>query len=178
VLLNKDGKRFDQFDYTDKIHYPLLDTKDGVSLERIDFNRSTDDASNWTSASSTSGYGTPTYQNSQYAKAFKTDEIISIYPAVFSPDGDGFNDHLTFSYSLPSSAYTANLYIFNAAGVLVKHLLLNEILGTSGVFGWDGITDKGEKAAMGIYLYYFEAFNLKGDVIKAKSTLVVGAKLD
>ena len=178
VLLNKDGKRFDQFDYTDRMHYPLLDNKDGVSLERIDFNRPTDDASNWTSASSTSGYGTPTYQNSQYAKAFNTNNIISIHPAVFSPDGDGYNDHLTFSYSLPSSAYTANLYIFNAAGVLVKQLLLNEILGTSGVFGWDGITDKGEKAAMGIYLYYFEAFNLKGDVIKAKSTLVVGAKLD
>jgi hypothetical protein len=76
VLLNKDGKRFDQFDYTDRMHYPLLDNKDGVSLERIDFNRPTDDASNWTSASSTSGYGTPTYQNSQYAKAFNTNNDL------------------------------------------------------------------------------------------------------
>lgn len=177
VLLTTNGTRLDQLDYSDKMHFPLLDTKDGVSLERIDYNRPSTDASNWTSASSTSGYATPSYQNSQYTQSIRGKDILHIYPEAFSPDGDGFNDHITFSYSLPEPGYTANVYIYAAEGTMVKHLLRNELLGTSGSFGWDGFTDKGEKAAIGIYLYYFEAFNLKGDVVKTKSTLVVGAKL-
>lgn len=178
VLVDVTGKRFDQLDYTDNMHFPLLDTKDGVSLERISFNRPSTDVSNWTSASSTSGFATPTYQNSQYTMSPADKNILTIYPEVFSPDGDGFNDHITFSYSLPESGYTANVYIYSAEGTMVKHLLRNELLGTSGSFGWDGIITRGDKAPIGIYLYYFEAFNLKGDVVKTKSTLVVGAKLE
>lgn len=177
ILLEGSEKYLDRLDYTANMHYPLLDTKDGVSLERIDYNRPSADVSNWTSASSTSGFGTPTYQNSQYAHAQTGKNILQHTPEVFSPDGDGESDIITFSYTLPAPGYTANMHLYDASGKPVKQLLRNEILGTTGTFSWNGITDKGEKAAIGIYLYYFEAFNLKGDIIKAKSTLVVGAKL-
>ncbi len=177
VLLHANGKRIDQLDYTDEMHYALLDNKDGVCLERIDWNRPSGDKSNWTSASSTSGFGTPTYQNSQYRNAQKSKDVLRVEPEVFSPDGDGLNDHVTFSYALPQEGYTGNVFIYNASGTQVKHLLRNELLGSTGSFGWDGFKDNGEKAAIGIYLYYFEAFNLKGDVIQTKSTLVVAARL-
>jgi flagellar hook assembly protein FlgD len=104
--------------------------------------------------------------------------IIQTTPEIFSPDGDGYDDHIIFSYQLPEPGYTGNLRIYDAAGNLVKHLLRNELLGTTGSFGWNGITDNGQKAPMGIYLYCFEAFNLKGDVLQRKSTLVVAAKLE
>lgn len=177
ILLKGSEKYLDRLDYASSMHYPLLDTKDGVSLERIDFTRPSSDASNWTSASSTSGFGTPTYQNSQYAHSQTGKNIVQHTPEVFSPDGDGEADVITFSYTLPAAGYTANMRLYDASGKLIKQLLRNEILGTTGAFSWNGITDKGEKATIGIYLYYFEAFNLKGDMIKAKSTLVVGTKL-
>ncbi len=176
VLMNLQEKRFDQFSYSDKMHFALLDTKDGVSLERIDFNRPTNDPSNWTSAASTSGYGTPTGRNSQFASTQIT-AGLKAEPEVFSPDGDGYNDIVNFSYVLDEAGYAANFYIYNSAGKLEKHLLRNQILGTSGVFSWDGVTDEGVKAAIGIYLCYFEVFNLQGNVIKRKITTVVGGKL-
>lgn len=176
VLIDILQKRYDQLNYDDKMHFALLDEKDGVSLERIDFNRPTSDKSNWTSASSTSGYGTPTYQNSQYAIAAGTGKLTAT-PEVFSPDGDGFNDVVNFSYILNEAGYSGNFFIYNAAGKQVKHLIRNEVLGTSGVFSWDGITENGGKAPIGIYICYFETFNLKGDVLKQKVTIVVAAKM-
>jgi hypothetical protein len=176
ALINLEGMRYDEFVYNDDMHFALLDTKDGVSLERIDFNRPTNDKSNWTSASSTSGYATPTYQNSQYA-TIQSNSTLKADPEVFSPDGDGYNDIVNFSYMMYEPGYAANFYIYNSLGKMVKHLLRNEILGTSGVFSWDGITSDGTKAPIGIYICYFEFFNLKGEVIKKKITTVVGAKI-
>lgn len=176
VLMDLQNRRYDQINYEDNMHFKLLDNKDGVSLERIDFNRPTSDRSNWTSASSTSGFGTPTYRNSQYANT-NASAIIKADPEIFSPDGDGFNDGIQFSYLLDDPGFTGNFYIYNANGVLVKQLLRNEILGTTGVFGWDGIDDNGKVVPIGIYIGYFEFFNLKGEVNKQKLRVVVAAKL-
>jgi hypothetical protein len=176
VLIDKMGNRFDEFTYSDEMHYPLLDTKDGVSLERIDANRPTADRTNWTSASSTSGYATPTYRNSQFASV-ESDGILHVEPEVFSPDGDGWNDEVHFSYEMESSGFTGNMTIYNSSGYPVKRLLKNELLGSRGVFSWNGFTDDGNKASIGIYICYFEAFHLSGKVVKKKVSTVVGGKL-
>jgi len=134
------------------------------------------DKSNWTSASSTSGYATPTYQNSQYSVTTTT-QTIKAEPDIFSPDGDGYNDVVNFSYLMNEPGFTANFYIYNSAGQRVKYLVRNQLLGTNGVFSWDGITDEGTRAPIGIYVCYFETFNLNGEVNKQKITIVVAAKL-
>jgi len=176
VIINLQGKRFDQLNYDDDMHFPLLDITDGVSLERIDYDRPSVDKSNWASASASSGYATPTYQNSQYASTSIT-KALKVEPETFSPDGDGFNDVLNFSYLLGEPGYTANFYLHNSAGKMIKHLLKNDVLGTSGVFSWDGIMDNGQLASIGIYLGYFEIFNLKGEVKKQRISFVVATKL-
>lgn len=177
LLIDKSGNRYDQLNYDDNMHFALLDEKDGVSLERIDYNRPSKDYTNWTSASSTSGFGTPTYRNSQYAKAAEGEEMLKIQPEVFSPDGDGYNDVATFNYALTKPGCVGNLYIYDANGTMVKHLLRNEMLGTTGSFSWDGVTDEMDTASVGIYVCYFEVLNTKGNVSKKKKTLVVGGKL-
>jgi hypothetical protein len=177
VLVNKQNERVDELYYDDKMHFALLDNKEGVSLERIDFNRPSADRSNWTSAASSAGYATPTYRNSQYATTAYANQMLQVSPEVFSPDGDGFNDVINFSYDIGEPGYTGNLYIFNSGGMMIKHLLRNEVLGTKGIYSWDGVTDNNEKAAIGIYIALFEVFNLKGETRKTKTTLVVGAKL-
>ena len=176
VFIDLFNKRYDQFNYDEDIHFKLIDEKEGVSLERIDFNRPTMDKSNWTSASSTSGYATPTYQNSQYSITTTT-QTIKAEPDIFSPDGDGYNDVVNFSYLMNEPGFTANFYIYNSAGQQVKYLVRNQLLGSNGVFSWDGITDEGTKAPIGIYVCYFETFNLHGEVNKQKISIVVAAKL-
>jgi lamin tail-like protein len=177
MLIDLQGKRYDQLNYDDDMHFALLDDKDGVSLERIDFNRSTQDRTNWTSTAGTAGYATPGYRNSQYAGVKQATSALSIEPEIFSPDGDGYNDVVNFSYRFSEPGYTGTLSVYDAKGVLVKQVLRSGILGTSGTFSWDGATEKNDKAAIGIYVAYFEVFNLKGDVKTYKSTLVLGGRL-
>lgn len=175
VLLSA-SQVLDELVYDEKMHLGILDNPEGISLERIDFNRPTNDRSNWTSASTTSGFATPTSRNSQYATTSPT-SFIKADPSVFSPDGDGYKDVVNFSYSCESVGSVGSFWVYNAAGQLVKGLVNNLILGTEGVFSWDGITDKGDRAPMGIYIGYFEVFNPTGKVDSEKITFVVASKL-
>lgn len=175
VLANLHGIRIDQLQYFDTWQFPLIDEVEGVALERIYFNSPTQDSLNWHSAASTVGFGTPTYKNSQFIQPGAGDEI-TVSPAAFSPDQDGFNDVLSIAYQFDQSGYTANVRIFDDKGRHVTDLQHNVLLPQSGVFTWDGITDNDERAAMGIYIVYVEIFKLDGTVKQYKKVCVLAAK--
>lgn len=175
-LMNNLNQAVDNFKYNEKMHFALLNDFKGVSLERIDYNRLTSDNTNWHSAAEDAGYATPGYENSQYQNVEITDEI-SISPETFSPDNDGIDDVVNISYQFAEAGYVANIVLYDAKGRLIKNLLLNELLGTKGTFSWDGINENNEKAAIGIYIIYFEAFQLNGDTKKFKKTCVLGGHL-
>lgn len=177
ILLDNKGRIFDELNYTNNMHVPLLDDENGVSLERIDFNRPTSDATNWTSAAASVGYATPTYKNSQYLQTQHADYTIQLQPKTISPDGDGYQDIMNINYVLNQTGYTGTLTIFNDAGVVVKTLFKNNILGTSGTYTWDGTLTDGGKAPIGIYIFYLEVFNLTGDTKSYKTAGVVAGKL-
>lgn len=172
-LVNNLNQAVDNFNYNEDMHFALLNDVKGVSLERIDYNRPSNDNTNWHSAAEDVGFATPGYENSQYQKVEITDGI-SISPETFSPDNDGVDDVLNISYQFAEAGYVANIVIYDAKGRLIKNLLLNELLGTKGTFSWDGINENNEKAAIGIYIIYFEAFKLNGETKKFKKTGVLG----
>ncbi len=167
----------DKFAYTADMYYPLLNSTDGVSLERINFNRPTDDKTNWHSAAETAGFGTPAYRNSQYSEGVANDDPVSVSPEIFSPDNDGINDVLNINYKFDVAGYTANINVYDANGRLIRNLIKNEQLGTSGNFSWDGITNDNEKARIGIYIIYFEVFDMNGNVKHYKKSAVLASKL-
>lgn len=175
-VINNLDQAIDNFKYNEDMHFALLNDFKGVSLERIDYNRLSNDNTNWHSAAEDVGYATPGYENSQYQKAEINDEI-TISPETFSPDNDGIDDVVNISYQFAEGGYVANIIIYDSKGRLIKNLLLNELLGTSGTFSWDGINENNEKSAIGIYIIYIEVFNLKGDVKKFKKTCVLGGHL-
>jgi len=53
----------------------------------------------------------------------------------------------------------------------------NENLGIKGSYSWNGLSDKNEKAPIGIYIIYFETFGNNGKVEKHKTTCVLAGKL-
>ncbi len=177
VLLHKSGKIIDEFAYSNDLHLALLDDENGVSLEKIDYNRPTNEPSNWTSAAASVGYATPTYKNSQYLKADAANATFELQPSTISPDGDGYQDIMNINYKLSLSGYTGNLWIYDANGRSIKQLLKNEVLGTTGTYTWDGVMDNGNKAPIGIYVFYFEVFALNGQVNTYKTVGVVAGKL-
>ncbi|HKR05802.1 MAG TPA: lamin tail domain-containing protein [Bacteroidia bacterium] len=178
VLITDDNSnRIDQFYYSTDFQFPLLNDPEGVSLERISFNRPTQDSTNWHSAAETVGFATPAYENSQHAEVVDDGSEVSVEPEIFSPDNDGNNDVVNINYHFGEPGYIANLKIFDSKGREIIHLIKNELLGTTGTFTWNGITKENEKAKVGIYVAYLEIFNEKGTVKKFKKPVVLASKL-
>ncbi len=170
----------DSFFYWRGLHNGLLSTseQEGVALERIRIDGPTQSAANWTSASPliTGAPGTPTLPNSQViATTNQTNDLISIPVARISPDGDSREDFLEIFYNLPKEGYAASLTIFDSDGNIIKSLIRQNLVGTTGTVRWDGDTDAGEgvKARPGIHVLYFEVFSPDGDVQRVKKAVVV-----
>ena len=176
LIENQSGKIIDAFDYSDAMQFQLLKETKGVSLERTFFNGKTDDSKNWHSAAESAGYGTPGYCNSQFEPDTAFPNAIHIDPAIFSPDGDGYQDKLLIKYNFSTPGNTIRVEVFDANGYLIRHLIRHEYLGTNGTFSWDGKRDDGTLASPGIHVLYFELFDLQGHVRKYKKAVVVAYK--
>ncbi len=178
LLMTSDSIIIDLFHYSDKMHFPLLEYTDGVSLERILFSEPADEPSNWHSASEQSGFGTPGYKNSQAVDTDSTGFEITIEPEIFSPDNDGYNDVTEIKYKFDEPENSLSVFIFDKNGNLIRKLTENKYLGTAGgSIIWDGITDENTKAPVGIYMVFIRLVRLDGTVQKMKKTVVVAAKL-
>ncbi len=173
-----DSRLLDEISYDEDLHGRILRDKEGVSIERIDPSRITQDRSNWHSAASSEGFATPTRPNSQIQRTPALDAMFRVDPARLSPDGDGHEDFLSIHYSLPVSNRIANVWIYDSAGRLTKHLVNNETLAASGQIKWDGETDAGGKARIGIYTILIETFGENGSRQRYQEPCVVAGKLD
>jgi hypothetical protein len=175
VLLQPDGRTADRFSYNERMHFRLIDDENGVSLERIRL-EGPSEASNFHSAASTSGFATPGYKNSQSQQGMVAQQLFRIEPAVFSPDGDGYEDFTTINFTTDQTGFVANITVFDAQGREIRKLARNELLASNGFFRWDGLREDGAKAAIGYYLFYIELFDLRGQKRKYKEKVVVGGR--
>ncbi|HEX6432361.1 MAG TPA: lamin tail domain-containing protein [Niastella sp.] len=176
VLMNAEGDIIDELKYDHTWHFGLINDDEGIALERHNYNQPTQQQSNWSSAASTAGFGTPGYPNSQLMGDAGIQGQVAITPAVFSPDNDGFNDFATIDCQLPEPGYVANIRIFDANGHNVRRLVQNATLSASGRFRWDGLDDKGHKLPVGIYVVFTELFNLQGKTKKFKQAVTLARR--
>ncbi len=175
VLLNGEGVIQEHFRYDENFHYGLLESSDGVSLERISFSNPTNDPNNWRSAASTEGFATPGYANSQAIDASYVSGSIQVAPKVFIPGNAGTGrDFTTINYQFDRPGKFANVSIYDASGRLVKTLLQGASLATSGLIRWDGLTNSGTVSRLGYYLIHFEVYDSNGHTESYKETVVVG----
>jgi flagellar hook assembly protein FlgD len=99
-------------------------------------------------------------------------------PPIFSPDNDGFNDVTAIHYKTQEQGLVANVFIFDAAGRLVNHLVRNALLGLAGHWNWNGTNSKGQLLPQGIYIIQAELFNLHGEKHQVRKTVVLAQKLN
>ena len=161
-LLDAELDHLDRFTYDVSMHYPLLSSTDGVALERIHFDGLTQDPDNWASAAEGYGWGTPGYRNSQQVEAGDGDEAVSVFPEVFSPNGDGYHDFTEVVCHFPTTEQRVTIDIYDRDGHPVKRLANNRICGQDERFRWDGVTDDGRAVSNGIYVVFVRVWNLEG----------------
>ena len=161
-LLDAAYRPLDRFHYDKSMHHPLLNSTDGVSLERIHLNGETQEASNWTSASESHGWATPGYRNSQHSDAPVPDAEISVLPDVFSPDGDGTNDFAEIYCRFEETGNCITIDLYDRNGQRVRRLAANEPAGYEARYRWDGTTDDQRAANSDIYLIHIQLWNPNG----------------
>lgn len=178
VLPDLDSSVCDYFSYDEELQFGLINNPDGISLERIDFDRGTNESTNWHSAAESVGWATPGLENSQYYPGQLTNDAVSVEPEIFSPDNDGVDDILNINYTMSNPGFVGNVTIFDANGRIIRSLVQNELLAAAGTVSWDGLNNKREKARIGMYIVYFEVFDLEGNVSGVKKTCVVASKFN
>ena len=139
--------------YTEDWHNQAFANTDGVSLERIDLLQLPQNASNWTSAAATVGFGTPTRPNSQ-ARIGQTvtEGTFALASDVISPDGDGFEDLLSLDYTFGEAGVLARFEIIDLLGRSVLEANQDTSPGIAGTFTWDGVDNDGDLAEVGTYI--------------------------
>ncbi len=176
-LISKDDIVIDSFTYSEDMQFPLLLYFEGVALECINPNVSTNGNNNWHSAAENVGFGTPGYKNSQYVSNPIPNGEILIKPEIFSPNNDGFDDVINVEYKFDKPGFVMSVSIFNTEGYCIKKLSNNEYLGTHGTVSWDGFQEDNSKAPVGIYVFFITLFDTEGNVKNYKKTGVLATKL-
>ena len=175
VLLLSGNDIIDVMNYSEDSHYPLLAETKGVSLERVSPEISSLDPENWHSAAAPL-YGTPGYQNSVFIENTENKTDVEITPAIFSPDGDGYNDATTINLSVFDTDYTAKIMILDSRGVFVRDLVPGQNIATQNRFVWNGLDDNGKIVPSGIYVVFVEMFDIHGNIKRFKKAVVVAGK--
>jgi hypothetical protein len=173
VLTDATNTVIDLFRYDDDLHFVLVGTTEGYSLERVNPDRPTDDPTNWHTASDIEGRATPGFVNSQYAETPTASGDVTIDPAIFSPDNDGYQDLLTIAYRFDEPGFVGNMSVYDITGREVRKLMENQLLGTEGAISWDGLLEGGDKGRIGPYIILLEVYDLEGNVEKYKRTVTL-----
>ncbi len=171
-LTDRSLRTIDRFSYSIDMHYPKLLTTAGVSLERMSSSQATQRSDNWHSASSTVGFATPGFRNSQ-ASDGTASTWLAITPAVISPDNDGFEDYAEISVSMSNGENRLSVRIFNQQGFPVRHLVNNELCSHEALFRWDGTDDNKQTVPSGMYVVTVQYWNLDGKSRRFKKVVSV-----
>lgn len=140
--------KIDTLVYHDSLHHPHLNTTQGFSLERVegDLTKET-----WLSASINSGGKTPGCPNSQQWNYHLNDIQFQITPEYFSPNNDGYNDVIAFSYHGQQPGVESSLKILTKDGYVIKTLSNGEWQGQQAQWTWDGTDENQELSPPGLF---------------------------
>lgn len=171
VSVLSSGEIIDSLTYSSSWHLPVIADQNGVSLERVSAASPSSSASNWHSASSVSGYATPTGQNSQaLSPEVEVKTPFTVTNRQFSPDDDGFKDFLALNFLLDSGDEIGSAWIYDLEGREIIRLISNESLGTSAIVQWDGRNADQVLSEMGIYIIFVQLWDANGNVREYQET--------
>jgi len=170
ILNITDLSLIDEVSYTSKYHDASLKSNKGVSLERISPDVSSQEASNWASATSEVGYGTPGGKNSQYlsseAAANSSNRMQApIYIAGF--------DRYVITYQTSKAGFRCRAEVYSVNGNKVAEISNNHLLSQEGEISWDGKGLNNARLTRGVYIFYAELYHPDGNQQRIKQAFTV-----
>ena len=129
-------------------NWPLMDSR---STEKYRINDMSNEPKNWGISVGDIGK-TPGFQNSLFFSDLPSKGSVEISPDPFSPDGDGIDDELTITFSLPYLEAVIRWEIVDMAGRVIAKPYYNYQVGQNGKLTWNGHRDNGKQARIGIYV--------------------------
>jgi hypothetical protein len=146
----------------------------GVSVERIDPESQSAQASNWSPHCGQGG--SPGRKNSVASLVSDTGGLLSLGPQVFSPDGDGRDDVVAASIHVTAES-SVRLRVFDVNGRLVRRLVDGDHVEATRITLWDGTADNASPVPVGVYIAVVDARVVAtGAVSQARSAVVVWRK--
>ena len=129
-------------------NWSLMDSR---SVEKYRITDTSNEPNNWGISVGEAGK-TPGFQNSLFFSDLPSKGSVAISPDPFSPDGDGIDDELTITYSLPYLGAAIRWEIIDMAGRVIAKPYYNYQVGQNGKLTWNGKRDNGKSARIGIYV--------------------------
>ena len=129
-------------------NWSLMDSR---SVEKYRITDTSNEPNNWGISVGEVGK-TPGFQNSLFFSDLPSKGSVAISPDPFSPDGDGIDDELTITYSLPYLGAAIRWEIIDMAGRVIAKPYYNYQVGQNGKLKWNGKRDNGKSARIGIYV--------------------------
>jgi hypothetical protein len=172
-LLDQNSNVVDSANYTPNWHNPGNKSTKRISLEKINPLMVSDSPLSWTSSSDTQFGGTPGKANSVYVPPTRNEDIFSLSPSPFSPNGDGRDDFLNIVISLPVGSYQLALLVYDSTGKPVRHLASGLPVGPVARIVWDGRDDAGAPLPAGSYRVTMNAAGYSGSRYNDTRTIVL-----
>ena len=155
LVLNRWEEVIDSLTYNAAWDSPYLTNEEGVSLERIQFDLPSHQASSWFSAATSEGSATPGCVNSQSYELKKAD-TFRLESDVVTPNGDGENDEMLLWCNESERGTVCNVRVCSTNGLLVAKIADNLLLGTNDVIRWNCANEQGKLVPPGIYFIQIE----------------------
>ena len=164
LLRTADSTVVDEVTYSAKWHSRAVKIRRGVALERISPDGSSQEAANWTSASSETGYGTPGYKNSQSGTSSQIEEGATIS----EPEYNASTRDYLIRYQMDKPDYRCQMAVYSSNGQKVAVIANNQLLTPEGEIRWDGAG-----LSPGVYIFYVELYHPDGSSQHIRKPLLV-----
>lgn len=168
-MINSQYEVLDFMVYNEESHSVFLNEQEGVSLERLSTSPL---ETKWFSASSSVGFASPGYKNSQLLPS-GNGSGIHVAPKVFSPNLDGYNDLLKIELNFPYMGYVVDLSVWNSVGKRVRVITKNSVVSSFESFFWEGENDLNMALPAGVYIILARAIHPNGENTILKETCIL-----
>lgn len=172
-LLDQNGNEVDVVNYTPNWHNPGNKSTRSISIEKFNPLLTSNSPISWSSSTDTRFGGTPGKANSVYVPSERNEEFLTLSPNPFSPNGDGCNDRLNISISLPAGSYLLVVSVYDTSGKCVRKLASGLPVGPVIRLAWNGTEDSGEPLPSGSYRISIQAAGFSGSRFSESRTFAL-----